>query len=78
MIEYLIFDDEQNCMDVISDVKERQGNILIDFPVKFEDTTDGSIKYLFVVMEDFREQVPVAYQEDLVVSIPQELQPIDQ
>jgi hypothetical protein len=29
-------------------------------------------------MEDFREQIPVAYQEDLVVSIPEELQPIDQ
>jgi hypothetical protein len=78
MIEYLIFDDEQNCMDVISDVKERQGNILIDFPVKFRDEKSGDIKYLFVVMEDFREQIPVAYQEDLVVSIPEELQPIDQ
>lgn len=78
MIEYLIFDDEQNCFDVISDVKDKGAKILIDFPVKFEDTTDGSIKYLFVVMEDFREHILPAYQEELLVSIPEELQPIDQ
>lgn len=78
MIEYLIFDDEQNCKDVIADVKEIYPKILIDFPVVFQDEKTGDKKYLFVVMEDFREYVQPTYKDDLVVSIPMELQPIDQ
>lgn len=78
MIEYLIFDDEQQCIDVIADVKEIYPEILLDFPVKFEDKNTGDKKYLFVVMEDFRDFILPTYKKDLLVSIPEELEPLDQ
>jgi hypothetical protein len=76
MIEYLIFDDEQMCLSVIEQTKEKYHNILLDFPVKFLDTKTDEKKYVFVVMEEYKEHLET-YQEDLVESLPQELQPFE-
>lgn len=76
MIEYLIFDDEELCLSVIEQTKEIYRKILIDFPVKFVDTTTNENKYVFVVMEDFREYLD-SYKDELVVSLPTELEPVE-
>jgi len=76
MIEYLIFDDEQMCLSVIEQTKEVFGKILIDFPVKFRDIKTDEIKYVFVVMEDFKEYLDT-YTDQLIVSLPAELEPVE-
>lgn len=76
MIEYLIFEDEELCLSVIEQTKEIYGKILLDFPVKFQDDETGEIKYVFVVMEEYREFLD-SYVDELVVSLPNELQPIE-
>jgi len=76
MIEYLIFDDEQMCLSVIEQTKEKYHNILLNFPVMFLDTKTDEKKYVFVVMEEYKEYLET-YQEDLVESLPQELQPFE-
>ena len=78
MIEYLIFDNEQQALDVISDVKEAYNKILLDFPIKFKDENTGEDFYIFVVMEEYKEYLLPTYQEDLVHSIPSELIPLEQ
>ena len=78
MIEYLILDNEQQALDVISDVKEAYNKILLDFPIKFKDENTGQDFYIFVVMEEYREYLLPTYQEDLVESIPSELIPLEQ
>ena len=76
MIEYLIFDDEQVCFSVIEQTKEKYDNILLNFPVKFLDTKTDEKKYVFVVMEEYREFMG-EYQEELMESLPKELEPIE-
>jgi len=76
MIEYLIFDNEGVCMDIIQQTKEIYHKILIDFPVKFVDTNTGDKKYVFVVMEEYREYLD-SYTDELVESLPQELEPVE-
>lgn len=76
MIEYLIFDDEQVCFSVIEQTKEKYDNILLNFPVKFLDTETDEKKYVFVVMEEYREFMG-EYQEELIESLPKELEPIE-
>jgi hypothetical protein len=76
MIEYLIFDDEGLCLSVIEQTKEIYHKILLDFPVKFVDTTTNEKKYVFVVMEEYREYLN-SYTDELVVSLPKELEPVE-
>ena len=76
MIEYLIFDDEELCLSVIEQTKEIYHKILLDFPVKFQDEETGEMKYVFVIMEDYREYLD-SYTDELVVSLPTELQPVE-
>lgn len=78
MIEYLILDNEQQVLDIISDVKEAYKKILLDFPIKFKDENTGENYYIFVVMEEYREYLLPTYQDDLVDSIPTELIPLEQ
>ena len=78
MIEYLILDNEQQALDVISDVKEAYNKILLDFPIKFKDENTGQDFYIFVVMEEYREYLLPTYKDDLVESIPTELIPLEQ
>jgi len=76
MIEYLIFEDEELCLSVIAQTKEIYHKILLDFPIKFQDEETGEMKYVFVVMEDYREYLD-SYIDELVVSLPTELQPVE-
>lgn len=76
MIEYLIFDDEEKCFSSIFKVKEEYGRLLLDFPVKFKDINTDKMKYVFVVMEEYKEFLG-DQQEDLLVSLPDELEPVE-
>jgi hypothetical protein len=76
MIEYLIFNDEGLCLSVIQQTKEIYHKILLDFPVKFVDTITNEKKYVFVVMEEYREFLDT-YKDELIQSLPKELEPVE-
>ena len=76
MIEYLIFDDEKLCLSVIEQTKEIYSKILLDFPIKFVDTNTEESKFVFVVMEEYREYLD-SYTDELVLSLPKELEPVE-
>jgi len=78
MIEYLILENEEVALDIISDVKNSYGNILLDFPIKFKDVNTEGLYYIFLVMEEFREYLKEEDKKKLVESIPEELIPLDQ
>lgn len=76
MIEYLIFETEKECLDVIKTIQEKGNDPLVNFPIKFLDEQRKEF-FLFVVLEDFKEDLSEQLKTLLVHSIPEELTPCE-
>jgi len=76
MIEYLIFDTEEESFECIGKLKDKGAHMLIDFPVVFGKQTTEELFYLVLVMEDYRFLLEEKYLTQLLTSIPEDMQPV--
>lgn len=76
MIEYLIFDTEEESFRCIGNLQDKGAHMVVDFPVVFGRETTQEMYYLVLIMEDYKELLDKKYIDQLLTSIPEDLQPV--